>query len=363
MRYPFLFAAFLAFVPFASAPAPLSVETVHAQTADGIDGGRPASGFSAWLADYEAGARSRGLKQAWLDATLADAQYVSRAVELDRNQPDSPTPAKRSVFASYLARQLTPQKIADGKARVGTWGPAARRIAADSGVPPEILFAIWGMETSYGRIMGSFDLPSAIATLAYDGRREALFTRELDALVRMVGEGRVARADMTGSWAGAFGQSQFLPSSYLAYARDGDGDGKADIRNSTADAFASIANYLKQNGWQAGVPWGFSVGVPYGFDRATVANPVKPDSCVRPMEVHSRWLKVSEWKALGFRPLNAFWPAGDIDMTLVEPDGPGNGAYLTSRSYRAIMAYNCSNFYALSVALLGDALAGDLSAR
>ncbi len=312
-------------------------------------------GFPIWLERYKTEAASRGLQPAWLETALQGAQYLPRVVALDRNQPDDS--GKRNVFADYLARQLTQQRIDDGKTRATANAAALQRAATSSGVPAEIIAAIWGMETSYGRIMGRFDLPSAIATLAYDARREALFTRELDALVRMVGEGRASRDQLTGSWAGAFGQSQFLPSSYLAYARDGDGDGRADIWGSAADTFASIGNYLKLNGWQAGVPWGFRAVVPAGFDRALVANPEEPKSCIRPLKVHSRWLPASDWKAKGLTPLNASWPAPATPMALVEPDGPGNGAFLVTASYRAIMEYNCSNFYALSVALLGDALA------
>jgi lytic murein transglycosylase len=314
-----------------------------------------ADGFPIWLQTYKAGAQGRGLKPEWLEATLAGATYSQRVVDLDRNQPDDS--GKRNVFADYLARQLTQARIDDGLARATAERDVLRTVSRQTGVPAEIIVAIWGMETSYGRVMGGFDLPSAIATLAYDGRREALFTRELDALVRMVGEKGVARSQLKGSWAGAFGQSQFLPSSYLAHAADGDGDGKADIWTSRADSFASIGTYLKDRGWVAGVPWGFRAGVPQGFDRASVANPEKPTKCIRPLERHSRWLTAAEWRARGFVPLNALWPSDGVEMTLVEPDGPGEGAYLTTRSYRALLEYNCSNFYALSVALLGNAVA------
>ena len=332
---------FLAAALFLAAPA-------------GADVSPPADGFPVWLESYRAGAASRGLKAEWLDAVLAGATYSARAVELDRNQPDDS--GKRNVFADYLARQLTQSRIDDGVARAAANRDLLLKIGQQTGVAPEIIVAIWGMETSYGRVLGGFDLPSAIATLAYDGRRASLFTRELDALVRIVGEHGITRDQLKGSWAGAFGQSQFLPSSYLAYAKDGDGDGRADLWNSTADTFASIGNYLARNGWTAGVPWGFRVGVPQGFDRESVVNPVKPTSCIRPLERHSRWLPASEWKAKGFMPLNAGWPADQVPMALVEPDGAGEGAFLITGNYRAIMEYNCSNFYALSVALLGNAV-------
>lgn len=312
------------------------------------------AGFSAWLATYRAGAIARGVPSAWLDTALAGASFQPRVIELDRAQPDES--GQRTRFADYLARRLTDERVTDGRTRAVAHAELLRRIAADSGVPGGILVAIWGMETNYGRITGGFDLPSAVATLAYDGRRAALFTRELDALVRIVGEGRARRDELRGSWAGAFGQPQFLPSSFLAHGTDGDGDGRADIRNSEADTFASIAAYLKAAGWVAGVPWGFRTIVPAGFDRATVANPVAPTTCVRPLAAHSRWAPVGEWRAKGFKAVNAAWPADDVPMSLVEPDGPGTGAFLTTASYRAILDYNCSNFYALSVALLSDAV-------
>jgi len=332
----------------------LAAGPVVAPVAARADEAEEALGFSIWLTNYKNAATLRGLKREWLDAALSDVTYLPRVVALDRAQPDDS--GKRNVFADYLARQLTQDRIDQGRARAQDNRAALQRAAAASGVAPEIIIGIWGMETSYGRITGSFDLPSALATLAYDGRRAALFTRELDAAVRMVGEGRAPRAAMKGSWAGAFGQPQFLPSSFLAHARDGDGDGRADIWGSTADTFASIGGYLADNGWQKDLTWGFPVGVPAGFDRASVVNPVAPTSCIKPMSRHSRALPAREWRARGLVPLNALWPADEVPMNLVEPDGPGAGAYLITANYRAIMSYNCSNFYALSVALLGDAV-------
>jgi lytic murein transglycosylase len=308
--------------------------------------------FASWLAEYRAGAISRGLKPEWLDATLAGMEPNLRVIELDRNQPDDSRAT--NLFSDYLARRLTPDRIAAGRTRYAELRPHLPRLAADAGVPAEILLSIWGMETSYGAVTGNLDVPRALASLAWDGRREALFTRELDAAVRMVGTGQVSRERFRGSWAGATGQPQFLPSSYLAHAADGDGDGRADIWGSSLDALASIGRYLSNNGWVAGVPWGIAVTVPAGFDRQAVANPEKPKSCVRPMEKHSRFLSVAQWKERGI--LAAQWPPDDVEMSLVEPDGPGNGAWLASANFRALMAYNCSNFYALSVGMLGDAL-------
>ncbi len=321
----------------------------HADEAD------QALGFRIWLTNYRTAAETRGLKREWLDAGLANVSYSARAVQLDRAQPDDS--GKRNIFADYLSRQLTQARIDGGQAGVNANRGALTAAAAKSGVAPEIIIAIWGMETSYGRVTGDFDLPSVLATLAYDGRREALFTRELDAAVRMVGEGRADRSLMRGSWAGAFGQAQFLPSSYIAHGADGDGDGRVDIWTSVPDTFASIGRYLADAGWQAGIGWGFRTIVPPEFDRGSVANPVAPTQCIKPLSRHSIALPASTWRARGFAAINGAWPGDTVPMTLVEPDGPGQGAFLTTRNYRAIMDYNCSNFYALSVALLGDAVA------
>ncbi|MFN7174123.1 MAG: lytic transglycosylase domain-containing protein [Thermaurantiacus tibetensis] len=315
-----------------------------------------AAAFDAWLARYRSEAEARGIPPAWQERALADVRFTPRVIALDRAQPDDS--GRRNVFADYLARRLTAARIAEGQRMLARWEAAARAAEQAHGVPAAILLGIWGMESDFGRFTGSFDVLSALATLAFDGRRADLFTRELDAAIRMVGEGRASAAEMRGSWAGAMGQPQFLPSSYLAHAVDGDGDGRADIWTSVPDTLASIANYLKAAGWQAAVPWGLEVRVPAGFDRARVANPDVPTSCVRPLSRHSRPLAAGEWRALGFAPAaGGRWPADDVPMTLVEPDGPEGAAYLTTASYRALLAYNCSNFYALSVALLADAVA------
>lgn len=310
--------------------------------------------FTQWLERYQKTAPARGVQPAWMEAALPGLAFNARVVDLDRMQPDDP--ARKPVFADYLARRLTADRIAEGEAQRDRWASFVKAAEAKTGVPGEILLGIWGMESNYGAITGNFDVVTALASLAFDGRREALFTGELDAALRMLGEGRTTRRQMTGSWAGAMGQPQFLPTSYLAHATDGDGDGRADIWDSVPDTLFSIGTYLRASGWKAGSPWGVRTLPPPGFDRSQVANPVPPTECVRPLERHSRFLPAAEWRRLGFQAIGAPWPADDVEMSLVEPDGPGAGAYLATRNYRALLAYNCSNFYALSVALLGDAL-------
>ena len=215
------------------------------------------------------------------------------------------------------------------------------------------MVAIWGHETNYGRVMGNFDLPRALASLAYEGRRRELFAGEFIATLKMIDRG-VPREKLVGSWAGAFGGPQFLPSVYLRLARDGDGDGMADIWASEPDTLASIANYFVNAGWRKGQPWGFAVSVPANLNRAALANKTRSPRCPRVFERHSRWKTMAEWRALGLVPQTRAWPGDNIQATLLEPDGPGKTGYLLTGNYRVILDYNCSNFYALSVGLLAD---------
>lgn len=310
--------------------------------------------FQAWLADYRSKAAARGISATTLDAMLAGLTANDRVISLDRNQPDeSSTAAAPPRFDAYLQRRLTPDRITAGHTAAARVAAPLAGVEARYGVPGPILLGIWGMETSYGRVTGSMNITQSLATLAWDGRREALFTKELDSALEIVDKGLASPQALRGSWAGAMGQPQFLPSSYLAYAKDGDGDGKADIWTSEPDTLASIANYLRQNGWQPGIAWGVAVSVPASFDRATVKNPVAPTSCIKPLERHSLPLPAATWQAHG---ITSNKPLPDAPLTLIEPDGPGQGAWLVTANYRALMTYNCSNFYALSVALLGDAL-------
>ena len=310
--------------------------------------------FSAWLTGYRAGAVARGITPTTLETLFAGMTLSDRVIELDRAQPGD-SGAAPARFDAYLARRLDASRINGGRAAAERSSAATAMALAKTGVPAGIVIGIWGMETSYGRVTGDFDVVRSLATLAWEGRRRALFTKELDAAVDIVDKKLATRAQLQGSWAGAMGQPQFLPSSFLAHASDGDGDGRSDIWGSEADTIASIGNYLAQNGWRRGEGWGMKVGVPAGFDRAAVVNPVKPTTCIRPLERHSKWLPAAEWRQRGVTA--AVWPADGTPMSLVEPDGEGQGAFLTTRNYGALMAYNCSNFYALSVALLGDAIA------
>ena len=310
------------------------------------------SGFQAYLPTLRAQAQRAGIGRSTLDRVFPALTFSPRTIELDRAQPggvagNSATPP----FAPYRSRHITSTLINRGRARYSENIVRLNDIGRRYGVPPSILIAIWGKETSYGSITGDFDLLNSLASLAYEGRRRQLFTDEFIATLRMMDRG-FPRSALTGSWAGATGQSQFLPSVYVRLAVDGDGDGRADIWRSHLDALASIANYLKSAGWRPGLTWGTAVRVPSGFDRAAVANRLRAPRCPRVHERHSRWLTAGEWRRRGIA--NSL--SESTLASLLEPDGPGQTAYLLTTNYRTILDYNCSNFYALTIGLLADSV-------
>jgi lytic murein transglycosylase len=244
--------------------------------------------------------------------------------------------------------------ISRGRARYSENISRLNEIGGRYGVEPSVLVAIWGKETSYGGGMGDFDLLNALASLAYEGRRRQLFADEFIATLKMYERG-FPRSQLKGSWAGAFGHPQFLPSVYLRLGVDGDGDGRSDIWRSHVDALASIANYLSNAGWKPNLNWGYAASVPAGFDRSGMTTRLVSPRCPRVHERHSRWMTIGEWRRLGVVPLGRS-PGENELASLLEPDGPGRTAYLLTTNYRTILDYNCSNFYALSVGLLADAI-------
>ncbi len=316
------------------------------------------AGFQAYInGPLRQQALREGVSARTLDAVLPSLSYNARVVELDRDQPGGTNPnAPIPNFAPYKARHVDAARINRGRATYRRLRPQLARVERETGVPESIMVAIFGHETNYGSYTGDFDLPRSLATLAYEGRRRALFSGEFIATMKMIDRG-VPRERLKGSWAGAFGYPQFLPSIYLRLARDGDGDGVANIWSNEADTLASIANYFVNAGWRPGQPWGVAVNVPSGFNRAVVANRTRSPRCGRVFDRHSGWKTMAEWRALGVVPQSGSWPADNIQATLLEPDGPGRTAYLLTGNYRVILDYNCSNFYALSVGLLADEVA------
>jgi lytic murein transglycosylase len=330
-----------------------------------VPGGGPAraqtglsqAGFEAFLPQLEAQALRAGVSRGTIASVFPNLVFSARTVQLDRAQPGGqPGSNPNPPFAPYRARHVSPALIAAGQRHYAANLSRLRDIGRTYGVAPSVLVAIWGHETSYGAVTGDFDLLNSLATLAYEGRRRQLFADEFVAALKMIDRG-VPRSRLRGSWAGATGHPQFLPSVWLRAARDGDGDGRADIWRSEPDALASIANYLSNAGWKAGVPWGLPVRVPPGLDRNALRSNLRAPRCPRVFDRHSRWMTVAEWRQLGLVAQNGVWPRDSEIASLIEPDGPGATAYLLTNNYRAILDYNCSNFYALSVGLLADAIA------
>lgn len=331
-------------LPVFSSSAP-----VLAQNADAAP-----AGFREYLDTVRVRAASEGVTTATINRVIPNLRYNARAVTLDRQQPEGAADAPIPMFAPYKAKHVDAARISRGRTKYTELRPLVQKIETQTGVPEEIMLAIYGHETNYGTVTGNFNAPDVLASLAFEGRRRPLFEGELVAVLKMIDRG-VPQYAITGSWAGALGKPQFLPSVYLKLAKDGDGDGYADIWNSEVDAMTSIAHYLLNAGWRRDEPWGFAVNVPATLDRQSVKSTLAAPRCPRVFARHSKWLSLSEWRALGITPQGG-WPQGNMQATLIEPDGTGKTAYLLGSNYRAILDYNCSNFYALSVGLLGDAI-------
>lgn len=330
----------------------LTLGSAHAQSA---------SAFEQYKAYLAGRARSAGVREATIRAVIPYLQLNQRVMELDRAQ--RPTERSRSdendtpSFRPYLDRHITSSLIRRGQARYSSHWPNLYRIQSRYGVDPAVVIAIYGKETSYGSITGSFDLLDALASLGYEGRRRAMFEGEFIAALKLLDQG-VRRWQLKGSYAGATGYPQFMPSIVLRLRADGDGDGYADIWRSEDDAFASIANYLRDAGWKRGVAWGVPVRVPSTLNRAAIQSRLKPPRCPAVFRRHSRWLTVAEWRSLGVVPTSRGLPDTEL-ATLMETPGAYAPGYLLTENYRAILEYNCSNYYAMAVGLLANAIANN----
>jgi membrane-bound lytic murein transglycosylase B len=309
--------------------------------------------FGEWLAAVRAEAVARGMREEIVDAALADVTEPQPIIlERDRSQAET-------VFSleKYIARILTNKLILGGRGAYATHRELLDRISERYGVPARIVAAIWGMESNYGRFSGVRPTVPALATLAWDPRRATFFRGELFSALEILDRGDIELTRLKGSWAGAMGQTQFMPSSYLKYAEDFDGDGKRDIWSTPADVFASIANYLKGHGWAAGQDWGREVKVTPDV-AVRIAREVAPRSgscqATRNMSVP---LPSSRWQELGVRLTNGkALSKTDTPMSLVSGS---TRHFLVEGNYDAILEYNCAHSYAITVALLGDAIASD----
>lgn len=312
------------------------------------------SGFEAYLESLRARARAEGVNEATIYRMTAGITPNERVIQLDRNQPGTATASGYPRLAPYIATHVNGERINAGRQVFYDHRGELARIEQQFGVPAAIIIAIFGHETSYGRVKGDFDLARSLATLAWEGRRRELFANEFIALLKIADKG-FARSQLVGSYAGAFGNPQFLPSVYLRLASDGDGDGRADIFTNRADTFASIANYFRDAGWRPGEPWGVRVALPAGFNPDLYRHRMAAPVCPRVHERHSQWKTVREWRALGVEPFRML-PDATL-ATIFQPDGPGMPAWLLTGNYRVILEYNCSNYYAMSVGLLADEIA------
>ncbi len=298
-------------------------------------GARPAGAedrFAAWVTGVRAEAKSMGVSDKTLDGAFKGLKPDPRVVKLDRKQPEF-----TMTFEQYLSRVVTRQQVAKGRKRFEQNRAMLDEVSARYGVPPQVIVALWGVETKYGTRTGDFDIIRSLATLAYDGRRSKFFRKELMAALQILDEGHISRADMRGSWAGAMGQSQFMPTSFRAYAVDHTGDGRRDIWGTKADVFASAANYLASHGWKAGQRWGRPVTLPEKFDASTAGRETRK--------------KVSTWKQLGVVVDTA---GGDPMASVILPDGAPGPAYFAYHNFNVIRRWNPSNFFALAVGLLSD---------
>lgn len=340
-------------IPAAFAVAALAL--IGAPPADAPAAAQMAPGapinFDAYLELLKARARAEGVSEATISRMTSGLTPNPRVIQLDQSQPGSATSRGYPPMSNYIGTHVNAARISGGRAVFGQHRDLLARIEREYGVPGAIIVAIFGHETSYGRIKGDFDLSRSLATLAWEGRRRELFAGEFVALMKIADRG-FDRSQLVGSYAGAFGNPQFLPSVYLRLATDGDGDGRADIMSNRTDTFASIANYFRDAGWRTDQPWGVRAAVPSGFDVSAYRTGLIAPQCPRVHERLSRWMTVAEWRALGVVAQRGL--ADDVMVSLFQPDGPGAPAWLVTGNYRVILEYNCSSYYAMSVGLLAD---------
>jgi membrane-bound lytic murein transglycosylase B len=297
--------------------------------------------FTVWLKELRAEAVRKGISQATIDAALTNIKRIPHVIELDRKQPEFTL-----TFAQYLKRVVPASRVAKGRRKLNENRKILESVARKYGVQPRFIVAFWGIETDFGRITGGFKVVPALATLAFDGRRSAYFRKELFHALRIIDEGHISAKNMTGSWAGAMGQPQFMPSSFNGYAVDHDGDGRKDIWTTRDDVFASAANYLSRYGWRGDERWGRKVRLPSGFDTSLQGLKVKKP--------------IADWAALGVTLHDgAPLPGKTLQASLIMPGGKGGPAYLVYKNYRVILKWNRSHYFAMAIGRLADQIIGE----
>ena len=300
--------------------------------------------FDDWLKDLRIEAADKGISTATLDEALTGIKPIPRVIELDRKQPEFTL-----TFQEYLDRVVPVSRQKRAQARFETHQELLKEIGDKYGVQPRFVVALWGIETDFGRVTGGFDVIPALASLAYDGRRSKFFRKELFHALQIIEEGHIAAKDMKGSWAGAMGQSQFMPSSFNRYAQDYDGDGRQDIWTTQADVFASASNYLKRVGWRNDMTWGRKVTLPQSGEAS-------PDNA---MALHDAktWKGLNTWAELGIKTEDGQeLPSRNLEARLVMPGGAEGPAYLVYKNYEAILKWNRSNYFAIAVGTLSDTM-------
>nr|WP_245963867.1 lytic murein transglycosylase [Roseibaca ekhonensis] len=297
---------------------------------------QPNAAFDAWLNAYAGRARSAGIAPQVVDRALAGAGFLPDVIARDRRQTEF-----TRTLEDYLAIAASPERIAGGRAALARHSATLRAIEGRYGVPAEVLTAIWGLESRYGTEKGDIPAVSALATLAFDGRRGEFFESQLTAALRILERGDTTYANLRGSWAGAMGHTQFIPTTYQAYAVDFTGDGRRDIwADDPTDALASAANYLSRMGWQTGQPWGQEVRLPDGFNTGLAG----------------RGATRGDWAALGVRAVSG--TLANAPASLILPDGPRGPAFLVYRNFSVILRYNNSELYGIGIGHLSDRLRG-----
>lgn len=308
----------------------------HDESAGAAPSPAAAQSFEAWLGDLRAEAEAAGIGESTLDAALDGLSPIPRVIELDRKQPEF-----TQTFDEYMARRVTPELVEEGRRVFREQRALLTEIGGKYRVQPRFIVALWGVETRYGKSTGGFPVIAALATLAYDSRRSAYFRGELLAALKIVDQGHIEPANMIGSWAGAMGQNQFMPSSFLRFAVDFDGDRRRDIWTTLADVFASTAKYLSRSGWRGDQTWGREVRLPDGFDPALTGLGVVK--------------RLSGWQRIGVRRADGGdLPGRDLRASIVLPGGADGPAYVVHSNYRAILKWNRSDYFAVSVGYLAD---------
>jgi membrane-bound lytic murein transglycosylase B len=292
--------------------------------------------FSEWLKDLNDEASKTGIRDKILASALTGVKLVPRVVELDRKQPEFSL-----TFRQYMDRVVPNSRVIKGRERLAENKALLEEVGKKFGVQPRFIVALWGIETDFGRVTGGFKLIPALVTMAYDGRRSKYFRKELINALKILDGDHIKAKDMIGSWAGAMGQCQFMPSSFLNFAIDYDGDGRKDIWSTKADVFGSAANYLSRSGWKGGQTWGRAVTLPKGFN-SELAN----------LKVRKT---INEWQAIGVRRSDGSGlPVRDLNASIVYTEGVGSAAYIVYNNYRTILKWNRSTYFAVAVGTLAD---------